>query len=98
MVADSVVVELGEYIMWILSEEGDEEPGKTVCEREGGSVGGYHGAEEDCYEEVWVGGVEGVGFDVWVLDRGEEEFWEFRRECDLGVEEGGGGFQEEGVF
>ena len=39
-----------------------------------------------------------MGSDVWVLDGGEEVFWEFRRASDLGVEEGGGRFEEEGVF
>ena len=39
-----------------------------------------------------------MGFDVRVLDGGEKEFWEFGRAGDLGVEERGGGFEEEGVF
>ena len=52
--------------------------------------------EEDCCEDVGVGGVEGVGFEVWVLEGGEEEFWEFCGASDLGVKEGGGGLEEEG--
>ena len=42
--------------------------------------------------------MEGLGFEVWVLDGGEEEFWEFCCTSDLSVEEGGCGFEEEGVF
>lgn len=39
-----------------------------------------------------------MGFDVWVQDGGKEEFGEFCRTSDLGVEEGGGRFEEEGIF
>lgn len=39
-----------------------------------------------------------MGFDVYDLEGGEEEFWEFCRASDLGVEERSGGFEEEGVF
>ena len=49
MVADSVVVELGESIVWA-SEEGDEDPGETIYERQGGYGWRFGGAEEDRYE------------------------------------------------
>ena len=49
MVADSVVVKLGEGIMWA-SEEGDEDPGETIFERQGGYGWRFGGAEEDRYE------------------------------------------------
>ena len=97
---DSVVVELGEgWCTWV-SEEGDEMPDGTIQEGQGGCGWrvGVGGAEEDCCEDVRVRGVEGVGFDIWVLEGGEEELREFWGASDLGVEEGGCGFEEDGVF
>ena len=96
---DSVVVELGEGRCTWVSEEGDEMPDGTIQEGQGGCGWrvGVGGAEEDCCEEVWVRGVEGVGFDIWVLEGGEEEFRDFCCASELGVEERGGGLEEEGV-
>ena len=39
-----------------------------------------------------------MGFDVCILDGGEEELWELCRASDLGIEKRSGGFEEEGVF